>query len=252
MMAPSATNSSPGLWIGTSGYVYPHWRGGVFYPKGLRQKEELAYFADRFRTVELNNPFYRLPAPDAFIRWREATPADFQFAVKASRVITHLLRLRDAAAPLALLLEHASALGTKLGPVLFQLPPTLQADLPVLDRFLSLLPTGRRWVIEFRHPSWQTIAVYDRLGRSGIALCIPVGGRVQPDLVTTAPFVYVRMHAGEEPEGAFSPKELRRWASRVLALERAGKEVYVYFNNDRQGHAARDGQRFLVLLGLDR
>ena len=252
MMAPSATNSSPGLWIGTSGYVYPHWRGGVFYPKGLRQKEELAYFAARFRTVELNNPFYRLPAPDAFIRWREATPADFQFAVKASRVITHLLRLREAAAPLALLLEHASALGTKLGPVLFQLPPTLQADLPLLDGFLSLLPAGRRWVIEFRHPSWQTAAVYDRLGRSGIALCIPVGGRVQPDLVTTAPFVYVRMHAGQAPEGAFSPKQLRDWAARVLALERAGKEVYVYFNNDRQGHAVRDGQRFLVLLGLDR
>ena len=252
MMAPSATNSSPGLWIGTSGYVYPHWRGGVFYPKGLRQKEELAYFAARFRTVELNNPFYRLPAPDAFIRWREATPADFRFAVKASRVITHLLRLRDAAAPLALLLEHASALGTKLGPVLFQLPPTLQADLPVLDRFLSLLPAGRRWVVEFRHPSWQTAPVYDRLGRAGIALCIPVGGRVQPDLVTTAPFVYVRMHSGEAPEGAFSPKQLRDWAARVLALERAGKEVYVYFNNDRQGHAVRDGQRLLGLLGLDR
>jgi uncharacterized protein YecE (DUF72 family) len=224
----------------------------VFYPKGLRQKEELAYFAARFRTVELNNPFYRLPAPDAFARWRDATSADFLFAVKANRVITHLLRLRDAAAPLALLLEHASALGTKLGPVLFQLPPTLQADLPALDRFLSLLPAGRRWVIEFRHPSWQTAAVYDRLGGAGIALCIPVGGRVQPDLVTTAPFVYVRMHAGQEPEGAFSPKQLQGWAARVLALERAGKEVYVYFNNDRQGHAVHDGQRFLGLLGLDR
>ena len=115
MMPPSATNSSPDrLWIGTSGYVYPHWRGGVFYPKGLRQKDELAYFAARFRTVELNNPFYRLPPPDAFSRWREATPADFHFSVKASGVITHLLRLRDAAAPLALLLEHASALGDKL------------------------------------------------------------------------------------------------------------------------------------------
>jgi uncharacterized protein YecE (DUF72 family) len=252
-MALSATNSSPArLRIGTSGYVYPHWRGGVFYPKGLRQQEELAYFAARFRTVELNNPFYRLPAPEVFTRWREATPADFQFAVKASRVITHLLRLRDSAAPLALLLEHAGALGTKLGPVLFQLPPTFQADLPVLDRFLSLLPAGRRWVIEFRHPSWQTAAVYDRLGRSGVALCIPVGGRVQPDLVTTAPFVYLRMHAGQAPEGAFSPRQLRGWAARVLALERAGKEVYVYFNNDREGHAIHDGERFLGLLGLDR
>jgi uncharacterized protein YecE (DUF72 family) len=253
MMAPSATNSSPDrLWIGTSGYVYPHWRGGVFYPKGLRQKDELAYFAARFRTVELNNPFYRLPPPDAFSRWREATPADFHFAVKASRVITHLLRLRDAAAPLALLLEHASALGDKLGPVLFQLPPTFLADLPLLDRFLSLLPPERRWVIEFRHPSWQTAAAYDHLGRSGVALCIPVGGRVQPDLVTTAPFVYVRMHAGQAPGGAFSPAQLRSWAARVLALQRAGKEVYVYFNNDREGHAVTDGRRFLTLLGLDR
>jgi uncharacterized protein YecE (DUF72 family) len=93
-------------------------------PKDSARREELAYFAARFRTVELNNSFYRLPAPDAFTRWREATPVDFQFAVKASRVITHLLRLRDSAAPLALLLEHASALGAKLGPVLFQLPPT--------------------------------------------------------------------------------------------------------------------------------
>ncbi len=224
----------------------------MFYPKGLRQKEELAYFAGRFRTVELNNPFYRLPAPDAFTRWREATPPDFLFAVKASRVITHLLRLRDTAAPLELLLEHASFLGAKLGPVLFQLPPTFLADLPLLDRFLSLLPPERRWVIEFRHPSWQTAAVYDRLGRSGVALCIPVGGRVQPDLVTTAPFVYIRMHSGQLPEGAFSPTQLRSWAARVLALERAGKEVYVYFNNDREGHAVFDGQRFLTLLGLDR
>jgi uncharacterized protein YecE (DUF72 family) len=253
MMAVSATNSSPRpLWIGTSGYVYPHWRKGVFYPKGLRQKEELAYFATRFRTVELNNPFYRLPAPEAFLRWREATPVDFQFAVKASRVITHLLRLRDSAAPLALLLEHASALGPKLGPVLFQLPPTFQADLPALDRFLSLLPAERRWVIEFRHPSWQTVAAYDRLGRAGVALCIPVGGRIQPDLVSTAPFVYVRMHAGQAAEGAFSPEQLQGWAARVLALERGGKEVYVYFNNDREGHAVRDGQRFLALLGIDR
>jgi uncharacterized protein YecE (DUF72 family) len=224
----------------------------VFYPTGLRQKEELAYFATRFRTVELNNSFNRLPAPEAFIRWREATPEDFQFAVKASRVITHLLRLRDSAAPLALLLEHASALGPKLGPVLFQLPPTLQADLPTLDRFLSLLPAGRRWVIEFRHPSWQTVAAYGRLGRAGVALCVPVGGRIQPDLVTTAPFVYLRMHAGQAAEGAFTPEQLQGWAARILALERAGKEVYVYFNNDRQGHAVRDAQRLLGLLGIDR
>jgi len=235
-------------WIGTSGYVYPHWRRGVFYPEDLRQRDELAWFATRFRTVELNNPFYRLPEPESFERWRDAVPEGFVFAVKASRYITHVKRLRDAGEPLALFLGRASRLGSKLGPILFQLPPTLQADVAALRGFLDELPTDHRGVIEFRHPSWHEAEVYQALGARAVALCIPVGGRVRPDLVTTAPFAYIRMHSGQGPGGAFTREQLQWWAGRIRALGRAGKDCYVYFNNDRGGHAPRDARTLLNLL----
>jgi uncharacterized protein YecE (DUF72 family) len=234
--------------IGTSGYVYPHWRKGIFYPAGLPAKKELGYYAERFRTVELNNPFYRLPTPDMFVRWRETTPEDFEFAVKASRYITHIKRLRDVSAELALFLERASFLGSKLGPMLFQLPPTQQRDIERLRAFLDLLEPDRRWVVEFRHPSWHAGETYQALAEYGVALCIPVGGGVHPDRVTTAPFTYVRMHRGSEPEGGFTPEELQLWAARARAIAAAGKEVYLYFNNDWGGFAIRDATMLEQLL----
>ncbi len=240
------------LWVGTSGYVYVHWRRGVFYPEGLRQREELAFYAERFRTVELNNPFYRLPAPESFDRWRDAVGDDFLYAVKASRYISHIRRLREAAESVALFLERAERLGPKLGPILFQLPPTFPADHGVLRRFLAELPEGHRWVVEFRHPSWQAPEVYDALAERGAALCIPVGGRVTPDLVTTAPFVYIRFHAGAGPGGGFTGEQLRWWAARLRALGKAGKDRFVYFNNDPGGHAPRDARTLLDLLGVAR
>jgi uncharacterized protein YecE (DUF72 family) len=235
-------------WIGTSGYVYPHWRKGEFYPEGLRQRDELAWYAARFRTVELNNPFYRLPERESFDRWREAVPEGFVFAVKASRFITHIKRLRDAGEPLALFMERASRLGPMLGPVLFQLPPTYHADLETLRRFIGELPAEGRWVIEFRHPSWHTAGTYELLATRAVALCIPVGGRVQPDLVTTAPFAYIRMHSGQGLGGGFTGEQLAWWAGRVRGLGRAGKDCYVYFNNDPGGHAPRDARTLLDLL----
>jgi uncharacterized protein YecE (DUF72 family) len=231
------------LWIGTSGYVYRHWRGGVFYPPGLRAKDELAWYATRFGTVELNNPFYRVPTRETFVRWRDQTPADFVFSVKVNRTISHLRRLRDVAGPLEEFLARASVLGSRLGPLLVQLPPQLHLDLPLLEGFLAGLSAEHRWVIEFRHPSWQVAPVYEALGRRGAALCVPVGGRVSPDLVTTAPFTYIRMHAGSEPGGGFGDEALRAWAGRIRALGRAGKSVYVYFNNDREAHAPRDAAK---------
>ena len=178
----------PKLLIGTSGYVYPHWRKGVFYPAGLPARRELEWYAERFPTVELNNPFYRLPEPGTVERWRDAVPPSFVFAFKASRFITHTLRLRDSAGPLEQLMARAALLGPKRGPVLFQLPPTFPLDLPRLDAFVARLDPDWRWVMEFRHPSWHQREVYDTLGRHAVALCIPIGGPVFPDLVVTAPF----------------------------------------------------------------
>jgi uncharacterized protein YecE (DUF72 family) len=240
------------VWIGTSGYVFRHWRDGVFYPPGLRVQDELAWYAERFRTVELNNPFYKVPSAEHFARWRDGTPADFVFAVKVHRLISHTLHLRDAAEPLGTFLAHATVLGTKLGPLLVQLPPHFQLDLPRLEAFLDEVPREHRWTVELRHPSWQIPAVYDALGRRGVALCVPVGGRVQPDLVTTAPFTYIRMHAGAAPAGGFTDEQLRPWAARVRALARSGKDVHVYFNNDREGHAVRDARRLREMLSLPR
>jgi len=236
--------------IGTSGYVYRHWRKGVFYPAGLPVREELAFYARRFATVELNNPFYRLPTAEMFSRWRETTPDDFHFAVKASRYITHVKRLRNVADEVALFVERAGYLGTKLGPVLFQLPPTQQLDIPRLGEFLPLLLSGHRWVLEFRHPSWHNNEVYRLLAEHEVALCIPVGRGLHPDRITTA--TYLRMHRGGESRGGFTADELKTWAARVQALSSVGKDVYIYFNNDWEGFAIRDATTLRELLGIQR
>jgi len=237
--------------IGTSGYVYPHWRKGLFYPSGLPAKQELAYYAARFRTVELNNPFYRLPTPEMFLRWRETTPNDFDFAVKASRYITHIKRLHNVADEIALFMQRAAILGPRLGPVLFQLPPTQQIDSVRLRDFLALFTPDQRWVVEFRHPSWHTSEIYRLLAERAVALCIPVGGGLEPDRITTAPFTYIRMHRGQQPAGGFTREELSSWAARVRALAASGKDVYIYFNNDWEGFALRDAITFERLVGLE-
>ena len=238
----------PEVRIGTSGYVYRHWRDGVFYPAGLSARQELAWYAGRFSTVELNYPFYRVPSITTFVQWRQATPDDFLFAVKVNRAISHLRRLHDVAGLLDEFLERARELGPKLGPLLVQLPPHLPVDLSRLARFVALLPRSERWVLEVRHPSWQRADIYELLAEHAVALCIPVGGRLQPDLVTTAPFTYLRFHAGAGRTGGFTDQELRAWAKRIRALTRSGKETYAYFNNDREGHAVRDAARLRVLL----
>ena len=240
------------IWIGTSGYVYRHWRGGVLYPPGLPARDELAWYAGRFRTVELNNPFYRPPSRETWTRWAAAVPEDFLFAVKVTRVVSHYRRLRGTAEPVAAFLEQARVLGPKLGPLLVQLPPQFHLDQRALETFLAELPRSERWVLEVRHPSWQVPEVYAALAAAGVALCVPVGGRVRPDLVTTAPFTYVRMHGGQADGGGFGDAELTAWARRLRAVARSGKDVYVYFNNDVGGHAPRNAERLRQLLKLER
>ena len=153
--------------IGTSGWAYAHWRER-FYPRGLSPRDYLPYYSQHFDTVEINRSFYRLPTREQFQRWADLTPPGFVFAVKASRLITHVQRLADVREPLAQLLGAASGLGPKLGPVLFQLPPSLAVDLERLDAFLALLPDGVRCVFEFRHPSWLVPAVFERLRDFGV------------------------------------------------------------------------------------
>ncbi|HEX6212015.1 MAG TPA: DUF72 domain-containing protein [Methylomirabilota bacterium] len=244
------------LFLGTSGYVYPHWRGR-FYPPGLPTRDWLPFYARHFGTVELNNPFYRLPARAVFRSWRAAVQDDFVFAVKASRYLTHLRRLRSPRAPLDRLLRRVQALGPTAGPVLFQLPPQFHADLPRLSRFLRALGRqphvpGLRAALEVRHASWLVPETYDLLRKAGVALCVhdarpqPVPGPV------TAGFVYVRRHGPSgRYHGSYTEAMLRADARRIRGWLREGLDVYAYFNNDGGGAAVRNARRLGHLLGLE-
>lgn len=244
------------LFLGTSGYVYPHWRGR-FYPPGLPVRQWLPFYARHFATVELNNPFYRLPARAAFESWRAAVGDDFVFAVKASRYLTHLKRLKSPRAPLDRLLRRVQPLGPTLGPVLFQLPPQLHADIPRLRVFLRTLGrqphvAGLRAVLEVRHPSWLVAETYDLLGKAGVALCFH-DARPQPVVgPITADFVYVRRHGTSgRYRGSYTEAMLRAEARRIRGWLAEGLDTYAYFNNDGGGAAVRDALWLGRLLGKE-
>lgn len=241
--------SAPEPRIGCSGFSYPHWRGGVFYPPRWPVKRELEFYARQFDTVELNSPFYRLPSAATFRRWAAGTPPGFEFAVKASRYITHMLHLRGAAPALRTFLQRARQLGPKLGPVLFQFPSSWGVHLDRLEAFLPALPTRYYFAFEFRHAAWFTPPVYAALQRRSAALCWAVHPSLPPPpLVATAAFVYLRLHAGRGRDGGFTPAELRHWA-KVLSQQRAtGRAVYAYFNNDSRGCAVRNARSLRRLL----
>ena len=223
--------------IGTSGWVYRDWREHV-YPEGLPQGRWLEHIAERFPTVELNASFYRLPPRRTFEGWRQRVPEDFRFAVKMSRYLTHVRRLRDPAEPLARFWEAATGLGPALGPVLFQFPPRFGLELELLRETLAILPPTMRAAFEFRDPSWETDEVLAALEGAGAAwvLADRPGARVR--LHVTGGWSYVRFHRGTQ-EGFDYPREkLRRWAERIASLP--AEETYVYFNNDPGGAAVRD------------
>ena len=218
--------------IGTSGWIYPSWRG-PFYPLDLRLKDRLAYYAAQFDTAEINATFYRLPTQAAVAAWRETAPDGFVFAWKASRFITQAKKLLDAEAPLARVYAPMLALGEKLGPALFQLPPQLRLNLPRLASFLPLLPSDRRHVVEFRHPSWYVEPVFDLLQRHQVALCISDHCDAPAPWRLTAGFAYVRGHGpGGHYQGSYTDVELRTWARRIEEWRSEGHDVYAYFDND--------------------
>ncbi|HTL61790.1 MAG TPA: DUF72 domain-containing protein [Nitrospira sp.] len=234
--------------IGTSGWHYKHWLG-PFYPAELRPSEMLAWYMDRFDTVELNNSFYHLPAPETFAGWRRTTPSSFCFAVKGSRYITHRKKLNDPSSALRRFMEPVNALGDKLGPILFQLPPRWSCNVPRLNTFLEALPRARRYTFEFRDPSWHAPAVYRALGRYNAAFCLYELDGFEAPYQLTADFVYVRLHGpGRKYQGDYSAKQLRDWARRITRWRTKLKAVYVYFDNDQAGYAAKNAAQLKSML----
>ncbi|MDQ4068542.1 MAG: DUF72 domain-containing protein [Actinomycetota bacterium] len=232
------------VWIGTSGWQYRDWRGR-FYPDGLPQSRWLEHYADRLRTVELNNAFYRLPDASTFAGWARRTPGDFVMAVKASRYLTHVRRLQEPAEPVARLLERARHLGPKLGPVLLQLPPNLAADRDALAATLACFPDDVRVAVEFRHESWFTDDVRSLLGDHDAAFCLADSPRRRAPDWRTASWGYIRFHEGvASPPPCYGQTALKTWTARLADLFDPEDDVYAYFNNDPRACAVRDAQRF--------
>ena len=242
------------IFVGTSGWQYRDWRGR-FYPSGQPQRLWLEHYAERFATVEVNNAFYRLPERSTFVQWRERTPEDFVVGVKVSRYLTHVKRLRDPAEPVARFLDRAAGLGTKLGPVLLQLPPTLRADADLLAETLAAFAaTGReagfpkevRVAVEPRHASWWTDRVCQVLADHNAALCwADRKGRPVTPLWRTADFGYLRMHEGRaNPRPRYGRAALRTWVDRIADTYDDPEPAYVYFNNDPGGAAILDAVAF--------
>ncbi|MFF3288745.1 DUF72 domain-containing protein [Streptomyces sp. NPDC003023] len=233
--------------VGTSGWQYKDWRGPL-YPAGLPQRLWLEEYARQFATVENNNAFYRLPTAEIFTSWRERTPDGFVMAVKAGRYLTHIKRLRDPAEPVHRLLDRASGLGDRMGPVLLQLPPNFQADTDALDACLGCFPRTVRVAVELRHASWWAAGARLRtvLDRHGSALCwADRGSRPVTPLWRTASWGYVRLHAGlARPSPRYGRQALRSWAWRIADAWPDEADVYVYFNNDHGGAAVLDAARF--------
>lgn len=235
------------FYCGTSGWNYRHWVG-VLYPKGLPSDKWLERYAEEFDTVEINNSFYRLPPKETFESWAKQAPEGFTFAVKASRFLTHMKKLKDPEEPLERILGNARGLGEKLGPVLYQLPPGWHVNLERLEHFLSLLPKDLRHVLEFRDPSWNTEPVFDMLRRYDVGYCIMSAPDLPCHMISTAGFTYIRMHSGGYETGSnYTEGGLKWWAEHCREFLRHG-DLYVYFNNDYLGYAVYNARRLKELV----
>jgi uncharacterized protein YecE (DUF72 family) len=228
------------LYVGTSGYSYKQWKG-KFYPKDLPENNMLAYYGGRFRTVEINNTFYRMPKPPVLEAWAREVPASFRFVIKASKFITHIKRLKDAGDAVSRLLEVTEILKERLGALLFQLPPNMKKDASRLGEFLSLLPKGTRAALEFRHQSWFDDEVFALLREHQAVLCI---AEAEDDLnvpfVSTADWGYLRLRRPD-----YSDDELRAWIDRIGQQNWA--DAFVFFKHEDEAKGPVMANRFLEL-----
>jgi len=250
--------------IGTSGWHYKHWIGR-FYPEKLRPDKWLEHYAQHFDTVEVNNTFYHLPKEQTMVNWHDRVPAGFLFAVKASRYITHIKKLRNTAEEVERFFDLAGLLGEHLGPILYQLPPSLHKDLARLEEFIASLPLRDRAVFEFRHASWYEQDTFDLLNRHGVALCVHdmglgfpnarerVGGPGKaPPRVVTGGMVYVRFHGTNgRYQGNYPDSLLHDWAGWMKSRMHAARAVYAYFNNDISGHALNNARTLRRIMGVE-
>jgi len=231
-----------GLYIGTSGYSYKPWKG-TFYPEDLPARQMLRYYGERFRAVEINSTFYGVPKASILEGWAGAVPADFQFALKAPRQITHVRKLHDACDLVSHLLEVAGALTERRGPLLFQLPPASKKDVTRLRAFLASLPLQHRAAFEFRHPSWFDDEIFGLLRQHQAALCIAEAeGDLQVPFVSTADWGYVRLRLSD-----YSDVDLKTWLTRVR--EQGWKDAFVFFKHEDEGKGPQMAKRFLELAG---
>jgi uncharacterized protein YecE (DUF72 family) len=224
---------------GTSGFSYKEWKGS-FYPPDIKPDAMLRYYTGRFRTVEINNTFYRMPAEKMLLDWSDEAPAEFRFVLKASQRITHRKRLKDVGEDLEYFLRISSVLGDKLGPTLFQLPPNLKKDASRLTDFLALLPRRWRAALEFRHPSWFDHETYDLLRAHDVALCTADTGEGDPPVVPTASWGYLRLRRED-----YSDTDLEAWARKVTA--QPWSEAFVFFKHEDAGTGPRLAARFMEL-----
>jgi uncharacterized protein YecE (DUF72 family) len=228
------------LYVGTSGYSYKEWKG-TFYPRDLPAGQMLRFYGEHFRTVEINNTFYRLPTASVLQAWAGDVPADFRFALKAPQRITHRQRLKDAGDSVAQFLEVAAALRKRLGPLLFQLPPNFKKDVSRLRDFLALLPAKRRVAWEFRHPSWFDAEVFELLRDHQVALCLAEAENdLEVPFVATADWGYLRLRRSD-----YSATELKKWVKRLR--QQNWRDVFVFFKHEDEGKGPRMAKRFLEL-----
>ncbi|HKS57423.1 MAG TPA: DUF72 domain-containing protein [Steroidobacteraceae bacterium] len=217
------------LWVGTSGYAYPEWRGS-FYPEKMQTAKMLPYYAERFATVGINNTFYRMPNAKVLEGWSAQVPENFKLTLKAPQRITHHKRLRDCADEVNYFLETARTLGPKLGAILFQTPPYLRMSLEVLDGFLQMLPDSLCAAFEFRHASWMDADVFSRLRAKGLALCIADSEKFSTPLEITAGYAYFRLR-----DEGYQPADIERWAQTIREKTAGLSETFVYFKHEEAG-----------------
>ncbi|MCU1229391.1 MAG: hypothetical protein JWO97_2275 [Acidobacteria bacterium] len=239
--------------IGTSGWHYKHWIGR-YYPEDIKPAGMLAHYLRDFDTVELNNTFYQLPKEESFDAWRDATPRDFLFAVKGSRFLTHMIKLKDAERGLVNFIPRAQRLGAKLGPILWQLPPRWNVNVERLEEFLQRLPPEHRYSFELRNETWMTDAVFELLQKYNAAFCIYELAGYHSPIELTADWTYVRLHGPTtfKYQGSYSDRQLAKWAERIESWKKKMKAIYVYFDNDDSAYAIDNALTLKKLAGVTR